>query len=112
MKFANNHRSLASVLCALAAVWMALGCAVLRAQVLEEIIVTAEKREVGLQSAPIAISAYSGEALAKNRIFTVSDLAASVPSLALTAGNSPVDLEVNIRGITNRGSTRRREKRR
>ena len=70
-------------------------------QVLEEIVVTAQKREVGLQSAPIAISAFSGETLTKNRIYTVSDLAALVPSLGLTAGNSPVDLELNIRGITN-----------
>ena len=80
---------------------LVLGFAVAEAQVLEEIVVTAQKREVGLQSAPIAISALTGEDLAKNRIFSVDDLAGSVASLALTGGNSPVDLELNIRGITN-----------
>ena len=80
---------------------MILGLAAAEAQVLEEIVVTAQKREVGLQSAPVAISALTGEALEKNRIFTVDDLAASVSSLGLTGGNSPVDLELNIRGITN-----------
>ena len=78
-----------------------LGLAAAEAQVLEEIVVTAQKREVGLQSAPVAISALTGEALEKSRIFTVDDLAASVSSLGLTGGNSPVDLELNIRGITN-----------
>ena len=76
------------------------GVTVARAQQLEEIIVTATKRELGLQSAPVAVSAYSGENLKRNRIYTVNDLAGSVPSLSLTA-LSPLDLEVNIRGITN-----------
>lgn len=70
------------------------------AQALEEVVVTAQKREIGLQSAPVAISAYSGESIEKNRLFTVTDLANSVPALSLTA-LSPLDLEVNIRGITN-----------
>ena len=80
---------------------MIFGFTVAEAQLLEEIVVTAQKREVGLQSAPVAISALTGEALAKSRIFSVDDLAASVASLGLTGGNSPVDLELNIRGITN-----------
>ena len=74
---------------------MLFGFTVAQAQVLEEIVVTAQKREVGLQSAPVAISALTGEALAKRRIFSVDDLAASVASLGLTGGNSPVDLELN-----------------
>ena len=38
------------------------------AQALEEIIVTAQKREVGLQDAPLSISAFTGETLEKGRI--------------------------------------------
>lgn len=68
--------------------------------VLEEIVVTAQKREVGLQSAPVAISAFSGEDLQRNRIFSVSDLAGATSALSFTA-LSPLDQEVNIRGITN-----------
>ena len=101
MKFSDTNcgsRLLATSLLAVATV---LGHTIATAQVLEEIVVTAQKREVGLQSAPIAISALTGEDLARSRIFSVDDLAASVSSLALTGGNSPVDLELNIRGITN-----------
>ena len=72
----------------------------LQAQTLEEVTVTAQRRETDLQTTPVAISAYSGEALVENKIFTVSDLAASVPAFSLTA-LSPLDAELNIRGITN-----------
>ena len=68
--------------------------------VLEEITVTAQRRDTNLQSTPIAITAVTGEVLEKNRIFTVSDLANNTPSFSLTA-NTPLDLEMNIRGVTN-----------
>ncbi len=91
------HRS-AAIVSALAAVAVTGG---VYAQELEEIVVTAQKREVGLQSAPVAVTAFTGKSLERNRIFSVSDLASSAPSLSLTQGSSPVDLELNIRGITN-----------
>ena len=69
-------------------------------QALEEVIVTAQRRETSLQTTPIAITAYTGEKLAEDKIFTVADLANSVPSFSLTA-LTPLDLELNIRGITN-----------
>ncbi len=69
-------------------------------QALEEVIVTAQRRETSLQTTPIAITAYTGERLAEDKVFTVSDLANSVPSFSLTA-NTPLDVELNIRGITN-----------
>ncbi len=68
---------------------------------LEEVIVTAQKREVNLQTSAVAITAFSGRSLERNRIFSVSDLASTAAGLSLTQGSSPVDLEVNIRGITN-----------
>lgn len=71
-----------------------------QAQVLEEIVVTAQRRETNLQSTPIAITAYSGDVLANNKVFTVTDLANAVPAFSLTA-NTPLDVELNIRGITN-----------
>ncbi len=67
---------------------------------LEEIVVTAQRRETALQTTPIAISAYSGETLAEEKIFTVTDLANSIAAFSLTAG-TPLDVELNIRGITN-----------
>jgi iron complex outermembrane receptor protein len=70
------------------------------AQGIEEIIVTAQRRETSLQTTPIAISAVTGEQLAQDKIFTAADLANSVPAFSLTA-LSPLDAELNIRGITN-----------
>jgi iron complex outermembrane receptor protein len=89
--------------CAVASILSA--AAVLPAQAqesggLEEIVVTAQRRETDLQTTPIAISAYSGQTLAEAKIFSASDLANSVPALSLTAG-TPLDVELNIRGITN-----------
>ena len=52
---------------------------------LEEIVVTAQRRETDLQTTPIAISAYSGESLTEAKIFSAADLANSVPALSLTA---------------------------
>jgi iron complex outermembrane receptor protein len=69
-------------------------------QGLEEIVVTAQRRETALQTTPIAISAYGGEALADAKVFSANDLAAAVPAFSLTA-NTPLDVELNIRGITN-----------
>src|SRR5688572_23677253 len=70
------------------------------AQALEEVIVTAQRRETNAQTTPIAISAYSGTALQQDKVFSVADLANSVPAFSLTA-STPLDAELNIRGITN-----------
>ncbi len=93
-----NKISFSAVVCVSAT--LLFGASNVAAQALEEIVVTATKREIGLQSTPVAISAYSGESLERDGIFTVNDLANSVPALSLTA-LSPLDLEINIRGITN-----------
>ena len=66
----------------------------------EEIVVTAQRRETMLQTTPLAISAFAGDILAENKVFTVTDLANSVPSFSLTAG-TPLDVELNMRGVTN-----------
>ena len=66
----------------------------------EEIVVSAQRRETGLQTTPLAITAYGGAALAEQKVFTVTDLANSVPSFSLTAG-TPLDVELNVRGVTN-----------
>jgi len=85
------------------AVWAAIAAAAATpsySQGLEEIVVTAQRRETALQTTPIAISAYGGEALAERKVFSANDLAAAVPAFSLTAG-TPLDVELNIRGITN-----------
>ncbi|WP_417450326.1 TonB-dependent receptor [Kordiimonas sp.] len=67
---------------------------------LEEIVITSQRREVGLQDSALAVSAVTGATLEKDRIYNYSDLARSVASLSYTE-NSPLDQEFNIRGITN-----------
>ena len=65
---------------------------------LEEVIVTAQKREERLQNVPSSISALSGEDVKLNRILDVYSLAASVPSFNMTQ-DSAVSQQLNIRGI-------------
>src|SRR5262245_24358795 len=52
-----------------------------RSSVLEEVIVTAEKREVNLQEVPVAVSAYTGETRELLGVNTVEDLARFTPSV-------------------------------
>ncbi|MBV6422247.1 MAG: Vitamin B12 transporter BtuB [Steroidobacteraceae bacterium] len=53
------------------------------ARVVEEIIVTAQRREESAQDVPIAITAFSAERLEQQNITTTQDLQASVPSLVI-----------------------------
>jgi iron complex outermembrane receptor protein len=67
---------------------------------LEELVVTAQKREMNIQQAPLSITALSGETLAKDKIMTLEDLGHSAMGLSFTQ-NSPQALELNIRGVVN-----------
>ena len=67
---------------------------------LEELIVTAQKREENVQDAPLAITAISGANLAKDRVLTLEDLAHNMTGISFTA-NSPQSNEINIRGVVN-----------
>lgn len=98
----KSARAAVPAACAAISTIVSLGAAMPAAaqEGLEEIVVTAQRRETSLQTTPIAITAYSGESLAENKLFTVADLAAAIPSFSLTA-NTPLDVELNIRGITN-----------
>ena len=95
-------RAAVSTVCAFISAIVALsaGPPALAQEGLEEIVVTAQRRETSLQTTPVAITAYTGEALQDNKVFTVNDLAANVPAFSLTAG-TPLDVELNVRGITN-----------
>src|SRR6056300_326375 len=66
--------------------------------VLEEIIVTAEKRESSLQDTPIAVSAFSQESLDKNLIFNAMDMQFSVPNMLMSKGNF-TGATISLRGI-------------
>jgi iron complex outermembrane recepter protein len=53
-------------------------------RVVEEIIVTAQKREENVQDVPISISAFSADALDARGLITVKDLALATPGLQFT----------------------------
>jgi iron complex outermembrane receptor protein len=55
-----------------------------RAGGLEEIVITARKREETLQVAPVAVSAISGANLEKQQLTRIDDLAQVVPSLNIS----------------------------
>jgi outer membrane receptor protein involved in Fe transport len=71
---------------------------------LEEIVVTAEKRESTVQATPISISAVSSEELVTENIVSVEDLAGAVPGVSMrTAG--PGQTEYEMRGLTSAGGS-------
>src|SRR6201985_2205062 len=69
--------------------------------VLQEIVVTAEKRAEGLQNIPIAITAISGDTLEKASVKDVSDLVQVTPSLQF--GTRSTNIFIALRGIGQAG---------
>ena len=68
--------------------------------VLEEVIVTAQKRVSSLQDTPIAMSALSGEDLELAQINNAMDLQMAVPNMSMTQTNFS-RANITIRGIGN-----------
>jgi iron complex outermembrane receptor protein len=66
---------------------------------LEEVVVTATKRESSLQDVSIAVTALSADMLKNAQITQTADLVALVPSLNMQTGSSVSDSSFNIRGI-------------
>src|SRR5262245_45559614 len=82
-----------------------LASAATYAQVLEEVVVTAERRETALQDTPISIVASSSAALERKGIEDISDVALYTPNLAINGSrgygnNQPT---FSIRGISGGG---------
>lgn len=64
---------------------------------LEEVIVTAERRAVGLEDVPISAVAHTGETLERRGVVTFEELQYNVPSVTFVdTGNSKF---INIRGV-------------
>ena len=68
---------------------------------LEEIVVTAAKREQTLQEVPIAVTVTSADTIDKAKIFDVIDLQTVVPSLRITQLQSSANTNFVIRGFGN-----------
>jgi len=66
----------------------------------DEVVVTARRRDEDAQTVPIALNAFTGETLADRRAFNVRDLQQLAPSLTVTVTN-PRNTSINIRGLGN-----------
>jgi len=66
---------------------------------LEEVVVTATKREKSLMEVPVAITAVSGDKLRASGIRDIRDLLSVVPSLTFQTPGGDTDSSVRVRGI-------------
>jgi len=73
--------------------------ATLAADMLEEVIVTARKREESLQESPVAVSVLTGESLAESGLRDIVKLAEVVPNLTINTGGAGGAAAPVIRGV-------------
>jgi len=67
--------------------------------VLEEVIVTAQKRSESLQDVPVAVNAFTADTIQEAGINNTADLAIMTPSLHTLNVQSPFTTKLQIRGI-------------
>lgn len=93
----NPHKSLAVAICAAISV---ISTGVAAAPTLEEVIVTAEKREESLQDVPISIAAFTESTLEKMGVHDIKGLASKVPNLVVNEfTGSSTTVRLFIRGV-------------
>src|SRR5690606_7296617 len=74
------------------------------AQGLEEIVVTATRREQNLQDVPISVVAITGDGLEMRGLDSLEDMGKSIPNLVITGGGAQTGLtSFRVRGIPNVG---------
>lgn len=66
---------------------------------LEEIIVTSLRRSETLQNVPLAVSAFSGDALKTAGVFSVNDIETLVPSLEIEQAFGGGQPQIRLRGV-------------
>lgn len=81
-----------------AAAWAQASAPPVRGTVLDELVVTAQRREESIQDVPIAVSAFSADNLKNQRIETGQDLLQAVPNVNFSRGNFG-GYNFQIRGI-------------
>lgn len=75
------------------------------ANTIEELIVTAQKREESAQEVPIALTALSGESLERQGVIGFQDLSTRVPSLRFGSGVTGGENVITLRGIGSQNTT-------
>ncbi|MCP5433464.1 MAG: TonB-dependent receptor [Alphaproteobacteria bacterium] len=65
----------------------------------DEIIVTAQRREQRLEDVPVAVTSISGDMLSKSLISNVEDIGKLAPSVSFREGQDTRGSSINIRGV-------------
>jgi iron complex outermembrane recepter protein len=65
----------------------------------EQVVVTARRREESLQEVPVAVSVISGDTLETADVRRVTDLTSMVPNLSINSGYRQGSLWISLRGI-------------
>jgi iron complex outermembrane recepter protein len=71
-----------------------------QSSLMEEIIVTAQKREESMQNVAISLAAFSGEKMAQLGITSSTDIVTQVPGLKVSASGGGAISTFSIRGVT------------
>lgn len=106
-RFLPSHWALRAFGTGLAALVVLAVCAISPAavaQVLDEIVVTAQKRPESVQDVPISISAFRGEDLENMGVRDLTELSAFVPSFSIDQSNNLRNTTISIRGIGTTGA--------
>lgn len=100
MKIANRTK-LSTPLLSLPLIISALTANTVAAEemLLEEVIVTAQKREQNLQDVPVAVTAFTGQILQDNGIKDVFDLQVNAPGLRVDQTQNSTSSNFGIRGV-------------
>ncbi|HNC69921.1 MAG TPA: TonB-dependent receptor plug domain-containing protein, partial [Pseudomonadales bacterium] len=100
----NRHRFARSVL-AVAVLGAMCANDVAAAEGLEEIVVTAQRREENLQKVPISITAFSADAITQRGINGMGDIVSIVPNMnGFDSPDKRGSVSVSLRGVSS-GST-------
>ena len=68
---------------------------------LEEIVVTAQRRDQSLRDVPIALSAFTADSIEKNMFRDVSDYMQRTPNASFISNGARSRRQISIRGVTN-----------
>ena len=85
--------------------FLAAASSAVGAQGIEEIIVTAQKREQSLQDVPISITTFSGEFLEDSGIDTLQQLGQYTPNLSLASSGQLANNRIILRGVGSVGNS-------
>ena len=67
---------------------------------IEEVVVTAQRREQSLQDVPLSVQALGAEQLKQNSVKALSDISALTPGLSIAGSQQGSGAEISVRGVS------------